>query len=183
MAFTGVSGLRYAKLTTDTAGACVYGTPVLLPGAAAVERKTGKDIATDYGDNGPKYVASALGEISLDIELTELAPEAEADLLGRSIVAGEIVGNGNDVAPYVAIGFVGQKANGKNMWVWLLKGQFSEFDTTLKTKTDKVEFGNHKLSAKFVTRDHDNEWIRTKHEDALTYVEGAGATFIATVPA
>lgn len=182
MAKVGVSGLRYALQTADTSSTLTYGTPVLIPLVAAVDVKTGKDTATLFADNGPAESSSALGEITVDIEIADLSLEVYAALLGHSVTAGVMTSHANDSAPYVALGWEGLKANGKKRWVWLLKGQFSEPDDTYKTKTDKVEFQTAKLSGKFVITAKNGQWKQTTDEDATGYVAASGATFIATVP-
>lgn len=181
MAKVGVSGLRYALQTADGA-TLTYATPVLMPLVAAVDIKTGKDTATLFADNGPAESSSALGEITVDIEIADLSLEVYAALLGHTITAGVMKSAANDSAPYVALGWEGLKSNGKKRWVWLLKGQFSEPDDTYKTKTDKVEFQSAKLSGKFVITEKNSQWKQMTDEDATGYVAASGATFIAAVP-
>jgi len=182
MSKIGVSGARYAIQTVDTGSTLTYSAPVLLPGIVEVDVKTAKDQATLYADNGPFDSASALGDISVDIEVADLSLEAYAALLGHTITAGVMTSNANDTAPYVALGFVGQKANGKNRWVWLLKGQFAEPDDTFKTKADKIDFQTMKLTGAFIITTKNGNWKKTTDEDAVGYVAASGATFIATVP-
>lgn len=182
MAKIGVSGFRYALLTTDTVATLAYGSPVLVPGVASIDVKTGKDEATLFADNGPFDVASALGDITVDIDLADLSLEVHAALLGHTITAGVMSSKGGDTAPYVAIAWEGLKSNGKKRWTWLMKGQFSEPDDTYKSKTDKIDFQTAKITGKFVITTHDGEWRRQTDEDATGYVAGSGATFIATVP-
>ena len=182
MAKIGVSGFRYAPITADTVSALTYGTVVLVPGVTSIDIKTGKDTSTLYADNGPYDSASALGEITVDIELADLSLEVYAALLGHTVTSGVMVSAANDVAPYVAIGFEALKANGKKRWVWLMKGQFAEPDDTFKSKQDKVEFQTAKLTGAFVVTAHDGTWKKTTDEDATGYVASSGATFIATAP-
>lgn len=182
MAKVGVNGFRYALQTADTSSTLTYGTPVLVPGVASIDIKTGKDTATLFADDGPYESSSALGEITVDIDLADLSVEVYAALLGHTVTAGVMKSVSTDSAPYVAIGFIGNKSNGKKRWVWLLKGQFSEPDDTYKSKTDKVEFQTQKLSGKFVITAKNGQWKQMTDEDATGYVAASGATFIATVP-
>ena len=182
MAKIGVSGFRYALQTADTTSALTYGSPVLVPGVVAIDVKTGKDQTTLFADNGPFDSASALGEITVDLELADLSLEVYAALLGHTVTAGVMTSHANDVAPYVAIGFEGLKANGKKRWVWLLKGQFAEPDDTFKSKGETVEFQTQKLTGTFVVTAKNGNWKKTTDEDATGYVAESGATFIATVP-
>ena len=72
MAKVGIQGFRYALQTADTVAALTYSEPVLVPGVVSVDIKTGKDTATLFADDGPYETASALGEITVDIELADL---------------------------------------------------------------------------------------------------------------
>ena len=182
MAKIGVSGFRYATLTTDTSSTLTYGSPVLVPGIVSLDIKTGKDTTTLFADNGPFGSASALGEIEVELDLADLSLEVYAALTGHTLANGVMKSHANDVAPYVAIGFEGLKANGKKRWVWLLKGTFAEPDDAYKTKGETVEFQTQKLTGKFVVTAKNGQWKQTTDEDATGYVEGSGATFIATVP-
>ena len=182
MAKVGIQGFRYALQTADTVAALTYSDPVLVPGVVSVDIKTGKDTATLFADDGPFETASALGEITVDIELADLSLEVQAALLGHPLTNGVLKPASADAAPYVAIGFVGTKANGKKRWVWLLKGQFGEPDDTYKSRTDKIEFQTAKISGKFVITTHNGQYKQVTDEDATGYVAASGAAFIAAVP-
>lgn len=182
MAKIGVSGFRYAVQSADTTSTLTYGTPVLVPGVVAIDIKTGKDQTTLFADNGPFDSASALGEITVDLELADLSVEVAAALLGHTVTAGVMKSHADDVAPYVAIGFQGLKANGKKRWAWLLKGQFAEPDDSYKSKGETVEFQTQKLTGTFVVTAKNGQWKQMTDEDATGYVAESGATFIATVP-
>ncbi len=182
MAKIGVSGFRYALQTADTPSTLTYGAPVLVPGVIAINIKSGKSITTLSADNGPYETASALGDIEIEIDLADLKIEDKAALAGHTITNGVLKAHANDVAPYVAVGFESLKANGKKQWVWLLKGTFAEPDNNNKSKGETVEFQTQKLAGKFVITAKNGQWHQMTDEDAIGYVEGSGATFIATVP-
>ena len=173
----GVSDFRYAKLTQDSAVGVTYGTITAVPGLASLEIKVASDSSTFFADNGPYALASALGDITVDIELADLPLEAAADLLGHSVSAGVMNCSAHDVAPEVAIGFVGLKSNGKKRYVWLLKGQFSIPDDSYKTKGDKVEFQSQKISATFAIRTYDGQYKKVGDEDATGWVATAGTNW------
>lgn len=174
MAKVGLSRFHYAKLTKDDITGVSYSEPVAVPKLKTVSIKTSADTVTDYADNGPSDVASSLGEITVEIELSELPLKVQADLLGHTIDKGVMVQKADDTAPMVAIGFVGLKSNGKKRYVWMLKGQFQIPDDDYKTKGEKVEFQSQKISGKFVIRDYDGAYKKTADEDAEGYVETTG---------
>ena len=162
---TGVSGFVYAKVLTDTVTATTYGPIVPVPGLVSVDNKTASSTNTFYADNGPYEVSSALGEITVDVEMADPTNIVIADLLGHTITAGVMDFKGSDTPAVVAIGFAGLKENGKRKLVWLTKGSFQEPDDSYKTKADKSDPQSIKLSGKFVLRTSDGKWKKVCDED------------------
>ncbi len=181
MAKVGVSNFYYALNTADTISAATYSTPVKIAGLISADIKTGSDTATLFADNGPAETATAMGEITVDIELRDLSLEDQAALLGHKIVAGVMESNADDVAPYVAVLFESLKSNGKKRFVKLLKGKFAEPDDTNKTKEDKISFQTQKISGKFIIRDFDGAWKKTTDEDATGYLPATGTAWYTAV--
>lgn len=163
----GVSGVVYAKVLSDDATGTKYGPIKPIPGAVSIDNKTASSIDTFYADNGPYEVAGSLGEITLDMEMADPTPETIADLLGHTVTAGVVDFSGDDIAPDVAIGFVGLKGNGKKRLVWLRKGQFQEPDDNYKTKGSKSDPQSQKLTGKFVLLKSNRKWKKTVDEDAV----------------
>ena len=180
MAKIGVSGFHYAKNTKDDAAGVTYAAPVAVKKLKEIIIKTASDTVTDYADNGPSEVASSLGEITVEISLSDLTLEDQAALLGHTIAEGVMTYNADDTAPDVAIGFVGLKSNGKKRYVWLLKGKFQEPDDTYKTKGDKIEFQPQALTGKFVIRDFDGDWKKLADEDATGFLPETATNWFTT---
>ncbi len=174
MAKIGVSSFHYAKNTKDDKTGVTYDAPVAVPKLKEISVKPSADTVTDYADNGPSDIATSLGEITVEISLSDLTLEQQAELLGHKLTAGVMTCNAEDVAPYVAIGFVSLKSNGKRRYVWVLKGQFQEPEDTNKTKGDKVEFQAQSLTGKFVITDYNGDWKKTADEDATGYLPATG---------
>ena len=161
----GVSGLVYAKLLTDTTTATTYGPITPIPGLASISNKTASDIAIFYADNGPYESSSSMGEITVEAELADPTNVIIADILGHTITAGVMEFKSTDVPAVIAIGFVGQKTNGKKRLVWLTKGSFAEPDDDYKSKADKSDPQAIKLSGKFLLRNSDKMWKKVCDED------------------
>lgn len=166
----GVSDLCYTKLLTDDVTGVTYGTIAKIKGTNTIDVKPGADTGTFYADNGPFEAGTTLGEIGVDLEVASLSPEVEADLLGHTCAAGIITYNASDTPPYVAIGFVSLKSNGKKRYVWLLKGRFQEMDDSNKTKADKVDLQSTKISGKFVIRQNDGAWKKVADEEGTGFI-------------
>ncbi len=113
MAKVGLSNFYYALNTKDDNTGVTYSAPVKVAGIISADIKTGSDTATLFADNGPAETATALGEITVDIELKDLPLEAQAALLGHKITAGVMENHASDAAPDVAILFESLKSNGK----------------------------------------------------------------------
>jgi len=164
-ALVGLENLVYAKLTDEATKA--YATPVKIAPVINAKIKPKINSAILYGDNRAVETVSALGEVEIELEVTDISLEVQAVLLGHDldIVTGVMTFNANDVAPYVAIGFKSKKANGKYRYVWLLKGKFKEFEDEYATTEDKVKFTTPKIKGTFLTRE-DGKWKYTADEDS-----------------
>ena len=57
---------------------------------------------------------------------------------------------GNDVPPWVAIGFRTLKSNGNYRYVWLYKGRFSDPEDNNETKADSINFQSDTIKGQFV---------------------------------
>ena len=123
--------------------------------------------------HGPADTAATLGEISLELNVSDIPLETQAELLGHTVDAGVLKKNGGDVPPWVAVGFRTLKSNGSYRYYWLNKGKFATPEEDLKTKGDSIEFTTPTISGSFVKRDSDDEWQRQADAD-----DSASATAI-----
>ena len=120
----GLKNLVYALMTKDDSTGVAYSAPVAVPGVMAAKIDTKTSSETLFADDGPAEIGTAVGETSLELGLKELPLEVQAAWLGHSIIGGVMYKKTTDVAPYLAIGFMSSKSNGKNKYVWMLKGKF-----------------------------------------------------------
>lgn len=170
MAQIGLQSLHYAIMTTeDTATtAAVYGTPKRVTGINSIDISPTVNKATLYGDDIALATASALGEISVTIDVADLPLEDLAALLGHQIVDGVMISKGSDSAPYCAISFMSQKHDGTTRYVKLLKGKFSESQETINTRGDSIEYQVPQITATFVARANDSIWKMITDSSDLT---------------
>lgn len=168
MSKVGVSNFHYAKQTTeDTASsAATYGTVTAVAGTVSVDISPASNKATLYADNGPYETASALGEVTVTIDLADLPLAVQADLLGHTLTDGQLDSKVSDVAPYVAVMFEYLLGNGKKRCVKLYKGKFTEPSDTAQTKGENVEFQTFSVEAAFVQLKNNGMWKSTKDFDA-----------------
>ncbi len=106
-----------------------------------------------YGDGGvaEQFEGTNGGDISVQIHALPIA-DAVA-MFGLTIDAnGVVVKSDNDTAPYGALGFVTDKANGKSVYVWVYKVRWQVPDYVVDTKTDTVTFQQPSITGKYMAR-------------------------------
>jgi phi13 family phage major tail protein len=155
----GLKNIHIAKLTKDDATGVTYDAPVKLAKAIEASITPNVNSSTLYADDGPSEVVTSLGEIEVSIGIDQLPTDKAALLLGHEVNAdGVLVKKADDEAPYVALGFSSPTSDGKEKFVWLLKGKFQLPEEAYQTKGDSVEFQTATLTARFVKRDYDGVW-------------------------
>lgn len=166
MATIGLRDVYYAKLKTDpVGGTATYDPPVRIVGAISANVNPNSSSASLFADDGPQDTAATLGEISLELNMSDLPLATQAELLGHTIEGGVLKKKGGDVPPWVAIGFRTLKSNGSYRYYWLNKGKFATPEEDLKTKGDSIEFQTPTITGSFVKRDSDDEWQRQADSD------------------
>ena len=150
--------IHYALLTSDTAAGAVYALPKPLVGAVSAKVSPASSQEKLWADDGVFDIASALGVITLEIELAALPLSAQAALLGHSYVAGVMTQNAGDEPPFLAIGFMSQPQQGQFRFVWLYKGKFALVEDEYNTATDAPAWRQPKLSGTFIKREYDGNW-------------------------
>ena len=174
----GIRKLCYAILKKDDTSKVEYEKFTQLPGVNSLNTKLGSNSTTYYADDGPYETASTLGEIKTDIEVADLSNENLVDLLGHNMKNGILIGNKDDNAPYVAIGFECTVQKNKTKKVWLLKGQFSEPDDDNKSKTDKVDMNGTAISGTFLSRVYDGNWRLSMTEGDVGFDQAKFDSFL-----
>ncbi|MFP7447111.1 phage tail protein [Bacillus infantis] len=159
MATIGLKDLRYAKLLNDDETGVTYEEPKKIAPAISAGMNTSSNTTTLYADDGPAATDSSLGTTELTLNTSDLPIAVEADLLGHSInESGVMVENADDVAPYVAVGFMSKTSDGGEMFVWLLKGKFSIPQQNHQTKGENIEYQTPTITGQFLKRDFDGDW-------------------------
>lgn len=168
----GLRDLHYIKIEEDTAEGVSYttendGAPVNIAGVISAKISPSSNTATLYADDGPDEVATALGEISVELNVKDLPLDIQADLLGHTVTSGVMYRSADDIAPYVAIGFRSEKSNGSFRYIWLYKGKFKQIEQEYKTKEDTPAFQTPTIVGTFVKRVYDDAWQAIVDEDDL----------------
>lgn len=160
MAQIGLKDVYYALLTSDATGNAVYSDPVRISGAMTANINPNPATGTLFADDGPSDTAATLGEISLELGMSDLPLEAQSVLLGHAYDAtkGILSKAGSDVSPWLALGFRSLKSDGTYRYYWLTKGKFSTPEEELETKGDSINFKTPTITGSFVKREADDKW-------------------------
>jgi len=157
--YVGVDQIYYSLVTTDDADAYAAAVPAVFAPAMNIAQAPKTNSKVQYADNQPYDSMSAEGETELDVEITGLTLEVQAEILGKvyDAVNGRLFDNGGS-APYVALGFRAKKSGGTYRYFWFLKGKFAPPTEESATETDTPDPKSTKM--KFSA-------IRTIHQFAL----------------
>ena len=150
----GCDHLVYAPLKKDDGTTLEYESVVALPKVMKININPNPSSETLFADDGPSDTAVTLGKIEVEIDKASLSTTEKAALLGHQTdTNGVLICGGNDVPPYVAIGFRTLKSDGTYRYVWLLKGKFMEPEDNNETKGDSVSFRNDSIKGEFAKTD------------------------------
>ncbi|MFU1798209.1 major tail protein [Paenibacillus azoreducens] len=159
-AAVGLKNMHYAILKKDDASGVEYGTPKKLAPAISANLEPSVNSATLNADDGPILTANALGEIKLELEVSDVPFDVQADILGQKIDpnTGMIIDNADDQAPELALGFERTMDDGSSRYTWLLRGKFMLNKEEAKTKEGTPSFQTPKIEGTFLKRAFDGNW-------------------------
>lgn len=178
----GVREVVIALLTPETDTASVapgyeeVSTPVETIEIVVSNNNAEPDV--QYADDIESDVLYPDPEVNVTVETKELPLATQAKLLGREIDSkGVMVEKAGDQPPYFAMGFKSHKRNGKDRYVWFLKGRAKPMEETYRTmegatitrQTDKLEIA-------FIKRTYDGHVSYKVDEDDPAFAT-AKATF------
>ena len=159
MARVGLKNLHAAEVLTDTDTETTYGPIRKLKPAITANVTPNVENAELHGDDMLQEVEENLSGVDVEIGVTDLSLEDYAFLLGKEVDANGGVSDGDEVAPYVAIGYEMPLSGGKgSRMVWLYKGKFSIPSEESATKQGTVAYQTATISGKFMKRVSDKKW-------------------------
>ncbi|MFE4525442.1 major tail protein [Cytobacillus firmus] len=169
----GLRDLHFAPLAADG----TYEAPVKLSTAITASVTPNYTITTLYGDDRAVAVATALGDIDIQINTTDLTPEDYDLLMGTTKNADGVIEDSiDDVAPYGALLFRLPLESGGFKYYAYYKGKFQPPATTHNTKGGSTEFQTPTTSGKFMPRE-DGKWRAHFVHDGSTASPVADAWF------
>jgi len=179
----GAENLTLAKILTDVAGgATTYDTPVAITKKLikiGVKNKTVLD--PQYADDQTVDVIVEDGDITIDIDITDLTEDEKALIFGQTMAAGVRTPNpATDVRPYFCVSWKSKKRNLAYKYYKVLKVIFSEPDEDFETKKDKAAPQTDKISGTGIQRLSDGLRKRIADADSASWVAGTGTGWFTT---
>ena len=153
--YRGIRGLVAAEITTDTTEAYACGTPFELVPVAELSRTTETSSEAHYYDNVPAVVIDAVGSDEVTITgaafdfgvLAKITGQTYDEALGMFV-------EGEPQSKYFAIGYITEKTDGTEVFVWRLKGKFSIPDSTHTTKNDGTDANGQEITFTGINTTH-----------------------------
>lgn len=151
----GIRGLVAAELLTDDADGITYGEPFAIAGVSSLSKSTETSTANKYYDNVPAIVISATGGDEVSMDTSAIPEDVLAKLMGEYYdeATGMYV-EGEPEGKYFAIGYVTEKTDGSEVYVWRLKGQFSYPEVEHATKDDGTDSSGNTITYTGVNTQH-----------------------------
>lgn len=130
-----------------------------------------------YGDDDIDENIKEFKDGSITQEINDLDDTVCSDLLGQEITEGEITANGDDIAPFVRVGFITRRIN-KNVITYraiiYLKVKYGIPDESYETKGENTVFKSTTIVGS-IYRNKDNNWQKKKtfptEAEAIEYLD------------
>lgn len=156
--YRGCEGLVYAEVEkddNDANGGYVTGEVKPLAGVAEIGKTTETSSEPHYYDNVPAIVISSTGSDEITLTCSALPLDVLAEITGQDYDATKgVLIEGEREVKYFALGYITKKTNGKEVYVWRLKGTFSIPDSTHPTEDDGTDANGQELTYTGISTTH-----------------------------
>lgn len=156
--YRGIRGLVAAEVTKDdneAEGGYVTGTPFAIAGVAELSRTTETSSEPHYYDNQPAVVIDSTGSDEVTISCSAIPFDVLAKITGQTYdqQLGAFI-EGERASKYFAIGYITEKTDGTEIFVWRLKGKFNVPDSTHTTKNDGTDANGQEITFTGINTSH-----------------------------
>lgn len=153
--YRGVSHAVYAEVTKDAADEITFGAVKDFTGVSEIGKTTDSSSDVHYYDNIPAIIIESEGSDTISINSSGIPLDVLAEITGQYYdqTTGMFVEQ-ERVTKHFAFGYVTDKTDGTQVFVWRLKGSFSIPDLTSATKDDGTDANGQSLTFTGVSTAH-----------------------------
>lgn len=184
MSTIGLKNVVIAPLTKDDATETTYGEVVSLVGAIEASiTPQNTDPEVQYADDGEYDTVYPDPELEFRLQMVDIPLDKRKLFFDNKIDQnGVLVKNASDKPSYYAIGFISEKADHKNRYVWLYKVRATPMTENYATKEgDTITRQTGEISFTAIKRTSDGQYQAVADEGENGFTTEKAATFLATV--
>ena len=153
--YRGVSGAKYAEVTADTSENYTTGTVKDFTGVSEIGKSTESSNEAHYYDNIPAIIISSTGSDEITVNSSGIPFDVLSEITGQYYDSTNGVFVEQERTPkYFAFGYITEKTDGTEVFVWRLKGSFSIPDQTSTTKDDGTDANGQELTYTGISTTH-----------------------------